>query len=186
MRNPNKDKVDIQHRRIGVFRTKRNRLTYYHKQQKVAYYIDDSHLRYIQLYFYRYQFALLVSLVSYVISNLWWLAVIVWFVVVGLFELWFRVMIIKDLPVVNDFEHPATGGMIQMALNEPEKIVTMRIFAFAGIVVVSIVAAFFGDYSPAYLIGMLAIGAFALSQVILLTYVQIKRKKDREINNGKK
>lgn len=185
MSNPNKEKFDLQHRRISVFRSKRNRLIFYFRQRKIAYYIEQSDLRFVQLFFYRYQFALLVALVSFVLSNLWWLAIIVWFAVVGLFEMWFRMKIIADLQVVNGFEHPLSGGYIQATMNEPSKVVTIRIFAFVGIVIASAVAAFFGEYSPAYLIGMLAIGAFALSQVIILSYVQIKRKKEGDNNNGK-
>lgn len=185
MGNPNKEKLDLQHRRISVFITKRNRLIFYFKQRKIAYYIDRSDLRYVQLYFYRYQFALLISLISYVLSNFWWLAIIVWFAIVGLFEMWFRMKVVSNLQVVNGFEHPLSGGFIQSMLHEPSKVVTTRIFAFIGIVIVSIVAAFYGEYSPAYLIGMLAIGAFGLSQVILLSYVQIKRKKEGD-KNGKK
>lgn len=177
MGNPKKNKLDLQHRRISVFRTQRNRLIFYFKQNKTAYYIDPSHLRYVQLYFYRFQFALLVSLVLYVITSIWWLTVITWFVVVGIFELWFRQFVIKNSTIADKFEHPLPGGIIQSNLNEPSRVITIRIFAFSVIVLVSIIAAFYGEYSPAYVIGMLAIGAFALFQVILLTYVQYRRKK---------
>jgi small-conductance mechanosensitive channel len=185
MSNPNKEKLDLQHRRISVFRTKRNRLIFYFKQNKIAYYIDPTHLRYVQLYFYRFQFALLVALVSFVITNFWWLAIIIWFLVVGLFEVWFREKIIKNSTVADKFEHPLPKGIIQSNLKEPSRVITIRIFAFSVIVVTSIIAAFYGEYSPAYLIGMLAIGAFGLFQVILLSYVQIIRKKKGDQNNGK-
>lgn len=178
MRYQDKDKLDVQYRRLNIYRNKKNRLIYYFKQSKRAYKIDQSDIRFIQLYNYRLQFSLLIMLLSFVASQLAWVGILTGLLVLAGFEFWFRYVYLKKLQISQGFQPHDKSGIIQSTMAEPKKVIHIKMFAFGSIAIFSTISAYLGEYSPAYFYGMLAIAAFGFAQFILLIYVKWLQKKE--------
>ncbi len=178
MRYQDKDRLDVQYKRLSVYRNKKNRMIYYFKQSKTAYKIDQSDIRFIQLYNYRFQFSLLVMLLSFVASQLAWVGIMAGLMMLALFEVWFRYVYLKKLQISVGFDAPDRSGIIQSTMAETNKVIYIKMFAFGSIAVFSLISAYLGEYSPAYFYGMLAIAAFGFGQFVLLIYVKWLKKKE--------
>lgn len=178
MSNQNKSKIDTQYRRLNIYRNKKNRMIYYDKLAKFAYFVDQKDIRFIQLHKYRFQFMLLFVLITYVISNLVWLSLLVGLLVLFVFEGWFRLIYLKKLPHYKEFKAPTRTSLIQATMNESNQVLKTKMFAFGSISVFSLISAFLGEYTPAYFYGMIAISLFCFVQLIILVYAFIQKKKE--------
>lgn len=174
----NKEKIDTQYRRLNIYRNKKNRMIYYDKLSKFAYYVDQDDIRFIQLYKYRIQFVLLFMLITYVLTTTVWISLLVGFIIFLGFEGWFRKIYLKKLPHYKEFKAPTRTTMIQALVNEKVQVIRIKMFSFASISALSLAVALLSEYSPAYFYGMVAISIFCFVQMIIHAYAYYLKKKE--------